>query len=55
MDNKSIVLVGKIFDGYTSYGPFADFEAAVNWAENKRFSHEWLVATLHHPNNLEEN
>jgi hypothetical protein len=48
---QSIILHGNIFDGFDFHGPFEDHDAAIEWAEQQKFDHEWLVATLNAPTN----
>lgn len=46
MDKPHIIIAGNIFDGMAFYGPFADCEAAIEWAERELRQVEWLFATL---------
>ena len=45
MSNQAIIIAGNIFEGHKFYGPFPDFEAALEWAD-KNISGEWLAALL---------
>jgi hypothetical protein len=46
MDSPHIIIAGNIFDGMQFYGPFADAEEAIEWAERELRQVEWLFASL---------
>ena len=47
--NPSCVLIGNLSDGFTMYGPFADFDLAAVWQERNRANHESWITMLHEP------
>jgi hypothetical protein len=49
METKSIIIEGNIFEGLNFHGPFDNHEDAIWWAEQNLKHAEWLVATLHDP------
>jgi hypothetical protein len=48
---RTVILAGSPFDGYTIIGPFADDERAQNYAEAKLRGVDWWLAYLAEPNN----
>ena len=43
VEKPCVAMVGNISDGYTSFGPFVDFEAASEFAENEE---SWITTLV---------
>lgn len=48
MGDISIVGFGNLGEGYTFYGPFADFDEASSWLAKQEDEYSW-IATLNDP------
>jgi hypothetical protein len=46
---KYIVIVGNLFDGFSYYGTFEDFDEASEWGDANAMSSEWLAAYVNPP------
>lgn len=42
-----IVMLGNPFDGMKAFGPFCDYEEALEWVGND--SDEWWIVDVHNP------
>ncbi|WP_310530753.1 hypothetical protein [Novosphingobium sp.] len=45
LSSPHIVIIGNPVDGFTHYGPFADWEAATDWVESLSDC-DWWIAPL---------
>lgn len=49
MNTQYVVAKGDPFDGVTLYGPFKDYDSALEWAECNDREGEWWVVGINNP------
>jgi hypothetical protein len=51
---QHVVCQGDPFNGLTLYGPFSDYDSALNWAEDNGEDTEWWIVRLQQPSQTTE-